>query len=222
MASQFHPFGNHRVASWIMFPLVKTAFRTIKRGVSRFWLRCYSDVSVIVYNKQINLNLPGGSFKGIPDSNVECFDSLAPFMHRESYFVNRKNLLEQRFSRGDKVIVFYSMGSIVHVDWVGLRQSIVATDETGPDCRLELNKEELLIYDCWTKPSVRGRGHYTAALKKIPIFLGYTGFNIWIYCVEKNKASRHAIEKAGFRRVAKFTRKVRMNHVLDSAVIKYS
>ena len=222
MSLQVDPFGSHRVASRMMFPLVRTVFRTIKRGVSRFWLRCYSDVSVIVYNKQVKPNLLDGSFKGIPDSSVECFDSLAPFMYRESYFVNRKNLLEQRFARGDKVIVFYSMGSIAHVDWVGMRQSIVATDETGHDCKLVLSKKELLIYDCWTKPSMRGRGHYTVALNNIPIFLGYTGTNIWIYCIDRNKPSRRAIENAGFRPIAKFIRKVRLNRVLESAVIKYS
>jgi hypothetical protein len=203
-------------------PLVRIVLRAIKRSFYRFWLRLYSDVNVIVYNKRVKVNMTDCLFKEVPDSSVECLDTLTPFMRRERYFVNRKNLLEQRFAKGDKVIVFYSMGSIVHVDWVGMRQFIVAIDETGPDCRLELNKEELLIYDCWTKPSMRGRGHYTAALKKIPIFLGYTGSNIWIYCVERNKASRHAIEKAGFRRIAKFTRKVRVNRVLDSAVIKYS
>jgi CelD/BcsL family acetyltransferase involved in cellulose biosynthesis len=60
------------------------------------------------------------------------------------------------------------------------------------------SQECMLLFDCWTPPSVRGRGHYQAAISRLAMQVQSTGKRAWIFSSSGNPASQRGIEKVGF------------------------
>jgi len=58
--------------------------------------------------------------------------------------------------------------------------------------------EALMIFDCFTPPTVRGRGVFPAAISILAHDLHGLKKSPWIFAAATNVASRRGIEKAGF------------------------
>jgi len=56
----------------------------------------------------------------------------------------------------------------------------------------------MLIFDCWTPATERGKGFYTQAISILARQLHATGSKPWIFTATTNEASIRGIEKAGF------------------------
>ncbi len=59
-------------------------------------------------------------------------------------------------------------------------------------------RNSVLIYDCWTVPSARGKGAYSKAITALGELLNAEGKNVWIFSAVSNVASIRGIEKSGF------------------------
>lgn len=71
-------------------------------------------------------------------------------------------------------------------------------DGPTPDCSM--------IFDCWTPPSVRGRGYYPTAIAAVAQKLQHQGKRPWIFSALANLASQRGVEQAGFREAYRITR----------------
>ena len=110
--------------------------------------------------------------------------------------------LKQRFAQGDRPCLVFAQGRLVHMAWWGLRDDIQADFELGKGCGLAFPEASALIYDCWTPPEARGQGYYPKALVDLSARILQKHERVWIYCTEKNLASRKGIEKSEFIRFA--------------------
>ncbi|MDD2884490.1 MAG: hypothetical protein PHT48_05540 [Dechloromonas sp.] len=89
--------------------------------------------------------------------------------------------------------------TLVHLSWTGTRtQELTADYELGHCGHWPLRQHSTLIYDCWTAPTARGLGIYPHILALLQQQLLNKAPEVWIYCLQQNKASRRGIEKAGF------------------------
>lgn len=61
-----------------------------------------------------------------------------------------------------------------------------------------MKKGDLQIGPCWTHPSHRGKRLYPSVLTAIAAT--HRGKALWMFTDEKNVASQHGIERAGFSR----------------------
>ena len=178
----------------------------IKRTVPKILRLFYDKTSVLVYKKSVASVCADVNNKK-PTVEMNIYRRLEEFMWPEKYFRHRSNLIEDRFLRGDSVVVFWEETKVAHIAWVGCRKMIVALDETGPRCYLPLDSAGLVIYDCWTPEKMRRKGYYSNALKSIGFSWKGEGKDLWIYCLKNNFASKNAIESTGFEVVAELTRK---------------
>jgi hypothetical protein len=55
-----------------------------------------------------------------------------------------------------------------------------------------------MIFDCWTPKGERGRGHYSAAIRRAAANLRQEGKTAWIFSGAKNASSLRGILNAGF------------------------
>lgn len=62
----------------------------------------------------------------------------------------------------------------------------------SPDC--------VMLFDCWTPSSVRGRGYYGQAVVRIAKLVGERGKWPWIFSAASNLSSIRGLEEAGFQR----------------------
>jgi hypothetical protein len=58
----------------------------------------------------------------------------------------------------------------------------------------------VMLFDCWTPPSVRGSGHYASAVGLIAKQVLETGRRPWIFSASGNVSSIRGLEEAGFKR----------------------
>jgi hypothetical protein len=58
--------------------------------------------------------------------------------------------------------------------------------------------EGMMIFDCWTPSSQRGRGHYPAAIRLAAAHILDQKERAWIFCEIENKPSLSGIVKSGF------------------------
>ncbi len=118
--------------------------------------------------------------------------------HREFRDVARLARARDRLRRGDTLHLAWLEGRLAHVAWSAVRSEVTGTYEVGPKCRIPLEEEGVVIYDCWTPPAMRGRGMYPRVLREIAGEGGPPGRLFWIYCRRSNAASMRGILKAGF------------------------
>jgi CelD/BcsL family acetyltransferase involved in cellulose biosynthesis len=107
-------------------------------------------------------------------------------------------------------------GNFLHFAWVApfagffLAELNAKVDAPAPD--------SVLLFDCWTPPARRGRGHYAAAIRHIAKMMQDQGRRPWIFSAATNDASLKGIEKAGFQ----FRYSLLQQHVLGFQKIKRS
>ncbi len=58
--------------------------------------------------------------------------------------------------------------------------------------------EAVLLFDCWTPSSVRGRGYYAQAISLVATELQASGKRPWIFSAAANRASLRGVARAGF------------------------
>jgi len=89
-------------------------------------------------------------------------------------------------------------GKFLHFAWTTdfdkffLSELNAKVDAPSADC--------VMLFDCWTPPSVRGSGHYASAVGLIAKRVLETGRRPWIFSASRNIASIRGLEEAGFKR----------------------
>lgn len=78
-----------------------------------------------------------------------------------------------------------------------------------------MNKKDIQIGPCFTYENYQKRGIYTFVLQFIISHYCQDSRSLWIYCNEKNDASRKTIEKVGFKKcgfasINKFTKVIQL------------
>jgi|GEM_PF-537677 CelD/BcsL family acetyltransferase involved in cellulose biosynthesis/RimJ/RimL family protein N-acetyltransferase len=89
-------------------------------------------------------------------------------------------------------------GLPLHFCWATRMQSFYMAE-----LRVKLSAptaEDWLIFDCWTPPSLRGRGYYGTAASMAAAYLESAGRRALIFSAASNQSSIRALEKAGFVR----------------------
>jgi CelD/BcsL family acetyltransferase involved in cellulose biosynthesis len=64
---------------------------------------------------------------------------------------------------------------------------------------LGASDDSVLLFDCWTPSTERGRGHYKDAIEGIGAIVREQGRHPWIFSAAGNSASLRGIERAGFQ-----------------------
>jgi L-amino acid N-acyltransferase YncA len=144
----------------------------------------------------------------------------AALQHASYLGPDRLQSFRQRLAAGDRGVIALYRGHVAHVAWVGRRNSIIATSETGPRCVLQLSYEVSVIYDCWTPEEFRGMGIYPLVLRSLLQEELRSGREVWIYCLRKNEASRAGIQKVGFVEAARLIRIVLFGRLERCRVIR--
>jgi CelD/BcsL family acetyltransferase involved in cellulose biosynthesis len=193
--------------------------KRLRHFVRRFIFR-YDEVLVFFVSKHSEIR----DRFATPDVEIVPFRfsllAEAILQHPSHLSPSRLESFRQRMAQGDRGVVALHRGKLAHVAWVGRRNAIVATTETGPHCVLELPEEASVIYDCWTPEEFRGIGIYPAVLRLLVREEVRSGRDVWIYCLRENQASRAGIRKAGFVEAARFVRIVLFGRIERCQVIR--
>lgn len=104
--------------------------------------------------------------------------------------------LRARLERGDRCYYIERNGELLHFSWAqysGSHHLLPA----GQD--IDIERQQVCIYHCYTSPEARGRGLYPAALQRIIEESSAIGCHLaWIYTTDDNVASKRGIQKSGF------------------------
>lgn len=102
-----------------------------------------------------------------------------------------------RFDRGERCWVGRHEGRIVSMRWLAERRAYIEYLQTW----LNIGADTVYGYNSVTHPAYRNHGLFTASLTHLIRVLGAQGYKRKIGAVlPENHASRHALEKAGYRR----------------------
>lgn len=198
---------------------------TLRRGLSRhgavgvgrriftnvFRASVYARDEVLVYSIDHRLPVTGRRLVRLPDGIVIELGTLASLAdlagdYPDVFNTARLHDFRERLRRGDRLFIALDKQTVVHASWVGIRSEIVATHESGADCKIVLDEPGAVIYDCWTAPFARGRSIYPAVLCELMERGLRDCQSVWIYCLSGNDKSRRGIEKTGFRLSFRFIR----------------
>jgi hypothetical protein len=70
--------------------------------------------------------------------------------------------------------------------------------------------DSVLLFDCWTPQSIRGRGYYGLAISRVAARLRASGKTPWIFSAATNRSCTRGIEKSAFTPRFSLIRKRRM------------
>jgi len=87
-------------------------------------------------------------------------------------------------------------GVLLHFCWVSQFQGFAMTEL--PQALEEPAPGSVLLFDCWTPLSQRGRGYYGQCIAKVAGQMLETGKHPWIFSAANNASSLRGIEKSGF------------------------
>lgn len=116
-----------------------------------------------------------------------------------SWLENKKADAVQRLKQGHQLYLARREGRLVHVLWVRVSDLVEATYELGAGAEFGLDSPAPIIYDTWTAEEARGQGVYQQVLRFVVAALHETHAKIWVYCGDKNIASRIGLERVGFK-----------------------
>ena len=122
-----------------------------------------------------------------------------------TYFLRCAKRLREAACEGYALVD--ASGQYVHFAWVTtfekffLAELNAATEAPSDNC--------VMLFDCWTPMSQRGRGHYGYAAAGIAKMMRERGKNPWIFSAASNAPSVRGLEKAGFQRRYSLVRKRR-------------
>lgn len=148
-----------------------------------------------------------GSEMNTPFDLILDFNEInVPKFHKESFKNPKyldserlKNILE-RHERGDRVLTLSQPnGEIVHYSWVRIMPGSIEIRDINVLIEDVAEGDLVVVFDCWTAPSMRGQGLYPWAIRYLANRAIQTGNTCWIHCMRWNLASRKGIETAGFR-----------------------
>jgi len=88
--------------------------------------------------------------------------------------------------------------AVVHFAWVTGFEGFFLSELN--DSVKAPSPESVMLFDCWTPASVRGKGFYGQAIRLIATLMIERGKQPWIFSAATNVASVRGIEKAGFQR----------------------
>ena len=101
-----------------------------------------------------------------------------------------------RSSSAEGFALMDAEGEVLHLAWVtpfgGFFLDELQHRLDGPD------PARVMLFDCWTPVSLRGRGYYAEAIQRVAQSQLAQGKSPWIFSAETNQASRSGIVKAGF------------------------
>lgn len=122
-----------------------------------------------------------------------------------AYLVRSATRLREPTSEGYGLVD--ENGHYVHFAWVTpfdrffLSELNAKTEAPSNDC--------VMLFDCWTPASQRGRGYYGYTAASIAKMMRARGKNPWIFSAARNVSSVRGLEKAGFRKRYALVRKRR-------------
>jgi CelD/BcsL family acetyltransferase involved in cellulose biosynthesis len=89
-------------------------------------------------------------------------------------------------------------GALQHFAWVSDFDGFFLSELNG-NVKAP-SPDSVMLFDCWTPASMRGRCHYGQAISLIAMRMLDRGRKPWIFSAANNVASVRGIEKAGFQR----------------------
>lgn len=110
------------------------------------------------------------------------------------YLLHAARRLRTHHNRGFALVT--STGTPVHFCWVSEFESL-AMQELHQRLRAP-SPNAVLIFDCWTPESMRGRSHLATATAAVARRLSSSGEVPWIFASAQNHASLRGIGEAGF------------------------
>ena len=115
---------------------------------------------------------------------------------------------ERLASGGTGFALTSSTGEPVNFCWVGPFEGFKMA-ELDHELR-EPAAESILLFDCWTPLSERGRGHYGLCTSQVAARLLESGKKPWIFSAATNLSSARALERAGFVQRFSLTREKKL------------
>jgi CelD/BcsL family acetyltransferase involved in cellulose biosynthesis len=96
-------------------------------------------------------------------------------------------------------------GVPLHFCWQTEFQDFYAEDLK---CTLAMpSRDAIVLFDCWTPPSVRGQGFYKKSISRVASQLQAAGKGAWLVTPATNRAAVSGAERAGFAQGALFIRR---------------
>ena len=95
----------------------------------------------------------------------------------------------------------------VHFAWVGSFDGFYCSEL---DLALDAPEGTVMIFDCWTPATLRGKGFYEQAISLLASKMQASGREPWIFSATSNVPSVKGIEKAGFQFRYSLVRKCRL------------
>ena len=89
-------------------------------------------------------------------------------------------------------------GEFLHFAWAGPFDEFYCSEVSSSLAAPE--PDSMLLFDCWTPLSQRGRGYYALAVARVGSLVQSQGERPWIFSAAANTPSVTALEKAGFKR----------------------
>ena len=109
-----------------------------------------------------------------------------------------------RDSRPEGYALMDSEGRFLHFAWATVFEGFFLSELNA---KVDSpSADSVMLFDCWTPASQRGRGYYGWTISMIAERVRERGQRPWIFSARKNVASVHGIEKAGFERRYSLTR----------------
>ena len=146
----------------------------------------------------------GGSQLLAPEVGLPIHrDTLGDFLRYSGSdrWMSRQRLMAEAILRMDKGEHCYTIvedGVLVHYGWLQLNPPHIDISEVG--MRFSPDPDTAVLYDFYTEPRARGRGLYKRTLRHILQEAFQLGAkSIVIGAMDRNLASRRAIESTGFR-----------------------
>jgi GNAT superfamily N-acetyltransferase len=113
-----------------------------------------------------------------------------------------RRVIERRLEKGDEGVVAWVDAQIVHAAWIATGRSYVAY----LDRDLLLAPDELLVYDSFTIPELRGSGIARARMAHVFAEYARRGYRrcFAIVAVE-NSVGAHTMQSGGYRKTGRFS-----------------
>lgn len=178
-----------------------TAKRVGRRLRELFWLQTevhFYEFSAAAYRNNGQWQLVALSLDGLASAACQYVDDPST-LH---YLLRAAARLRDANALGYGLVD--SEGKFLHFAWARdfdgfyLSELHAKVDAPSPDC--------VMVFDCWTPASERGRGYYGRAIAMVADAIRKGGNRPWIFSAADNHRSVRGVEKTGFERRYTLTR----------------
>lgn len=176
-----------------------TVPKTVAKIASKLPFKKSSKLEMRVYT------MDAADIGAIPTADImrrNCLSDLLCYEPTEAWQMTPSEFHREAIHRlGNNCHVYTKIENarLVHCGWLGERQTVSRISEV--DQTLELPPDSVVLFDFFTHSAARGRGFYQSALRQML----HDAVNIskaqqiFITVAADNLASRHSIEKIGFK-----------------------